>query len=314
MTQVQLQISSYNCNGLGNFIKRKEVFTWLNDKPYNIICLQETHSTLSVETMWQNEWGGSIIFSHGTSSQRGTAILFKNNINPDIHQIKTDINGRWVIIDLTIDSYRFCLVNLYAPNEDSPEFFTNLSVELENFVDCNENLIITGDFNTVQNPLVDRHSTNRSYHTKALECISELKCKYDLHDIWRFRNPKDIRYTWRRRLQASRIDYFLVSFSLINRVNKCIIGDRFRSDHNLIALSFITAEFPRGKGFWKFNTSLLEDKLFHKKTVEIMKEFFSNNCGTANPHSVWEAAKGFFRGHSIKFSSWKNKQYLAREK
>ena len=73
-------------------------------------------------------------------------------------------------------------------------------------------------------------------------------------------------------------------------------------------------EFPRGPGYWQFNQSLLQDKTFLQQTKQVMSEFFENNVGSANPQVVWDAAKCFFRGHCIKFSSWKKKQYLIKEK
>ena len=291
------------------------LFTWLSDKPYHLYCIQETHTTVRDEKRWQNEWGGQIYFSHGTSNQRGVAILIKSSASVQVHQVKTDESGRWVVLDIEVDNLHFCLVNLYAPNDDCPSFFKELEEAIDTFEISNEHLVVVGDFNTVQNSAMDRSGARlRNYHPNALEAISELKGKFDLHDVWRFRNPNVVRYTWRRGLYASRLDYFLISFSLLNRVTKCSIADKFRSDHNLITLSFVTADFPRGPGYWQFNQSLLDDKLFLVQTKQIMSEFFKNNVNTANPQIVWDTAKCFFRGHCIKFSSWRKKQYLMKEK
>jgi len=47
--------------------KRKSIFNTFKSKYPGIIFTQETHSTVEVESMWKHEWGGEIIFSHGTS-------------------------------------------------------------------------------------------------------------------------------------------------------------------------------------------------------------------------------------------------------
>ena len=88
----------------------------------------------------------------------------------------------------------------------------------------------------------------------------------EIVDIWRLKNPDLVRYSWRRLNQAIRLDYFLVSFSLASKVKKVLIGDRMRLDHHLIGLHIRLMEFPRGRGYWKCNQSLLEDNLFLTKT------------------------------------------------
>ena len=49
-----------------------------------IFLLQETHSTRESVALWEREWGGKIIFSHGESNIRGVALLIQNNLDIDI--------------------------------------------------------------------------------------------------------------------------------------------------------------------------------------------------------------------------------------
>ena len=81
------------------------------------------HIQQSLEKYWLSEWGFKILFSHGSSDSRGTYILFKSNFDLEIVQYIADSNGRFVIADIIADSKKFTLVNLYAANEDKPEFF-----------------------------------------------------------------------------------------------------------------------------------------------------------------------------------------------
>lgn len=69
-----IQIASYNVNGLANKSKRIQIFMWLKEKKYTIICLQETHSVPAEEDLSREEWGGSIWFSHGLKNTRGVII------------------------------------------------------------------------------------------------------------------------------------------------------------------------------------------------------------------------------------------------
>ena len=115
-------IFSLNCRGLGNKEKRRQVFNFLRNKPSSILFLQETHSTISSEKYWLSEWGFKIIFSYGCANSRGTCIMFKNNFYLEIIKYY-DNNGRFVIVDVISEGKKLTLVNLYAPNDDIPDFF-----------------------------------------------------------------------------------------------------------------------------------------------------------------------------------------------
>lgn len=89
-------IYSMNVRGLGNSLKRKQVFLWLKNHPGSIFFLQETHSTVNYVNNWRDDWGDDIYFSHGTSNSRGVCIL-TNNCN--LHVVKEfhDNDGRILI-------------------------------------------------------------------------------------------------------------------------------------------------------------------------------------------------------------------------
>ena len=57
------------------------------------------------------------------------------------------------------------------------------------------------------------HATN--YHPRAIKEITNIMDTLELVDIWKLKNPDSGRYTWRRLNQASRLDYFLASFTLV---------------------------------------------------------------------------------------------------
>lgn len=55
-----------------------------------------------------------------------------------------------------------------------------------------------GDFNTALDGILDqRGKTAINYHPQALAKIQKLMDILDLVDIWHFKNPDLIRYTWR---------------------------------------------------------------------------------------------------------------------
>ena len=75
---METQIISYNVKGLQSSVtKGNKIFHYLKVKKINIAMLQETHSKTEDETMWTKEWGGEIVFSHGSSSSRGACIIVR---------------------------------------------------------------------------------------------------------------------------------------------------------------------------------------------------------------------------------------------
>lgn len=93
-----------------------------------------------------------------------------------------------------------------------------------------DEIVVTGDFNTVLDSSKDRSGSHKfNNHPQAFCEIQEMAASFDLVDIWRLLNTNAIRYTWRRGRQASRIDYFLILFSLVPRIQECFIGESLKS-------------------------------------------------------------------------------------
>lgn len=118
MTDHSLNLLSLNARGLSNFRKRRTIFTWCRKRNSDIIFLQETHSTLSTQLKWKNEWGAELICSHGSSNSRGVAILIKKGLDCVIHSQIVDTSGRYIVVKAAIKDKMYVLVNIYAPNKD----------------------------------------------------------------------------------------------------------------------------------------------------------------------------------------------------
>ena len=91
----------------------------------------------------------------------------------------------------------------------------------------------------------------------------------DLLDIWRELYPEMRRYTWRQNtpLQQSRLDFFLIS-DLLSTFD---IKAGYRTDHSMITLTLTLGKESKNKLLWKFNNSLLKDKLFAEEINDVIK-------------------------------------------
>lgn len=227
-------IMSANVQGLSSREKRKDVFSYIRNSNYNIFCLQDTHFTEDKEEFIKNEWGYTCnaYFSSFRGNSRGVAILFNNNFEFKVHKEKIDKTGNILALEIEIEGSHILLVNIYGPNQDSPDFYAKISDILEEF-NC-AHVIICGDFNLVLNPDLDYDNTYKNINNpKARDKILEIIDNFGLIDVFREQHENVKRFTWRKKnpIKQARLDY-IVSESLLPSVNYSGIDPGYRSDHS----------------------------------------------------------------------------------
>ena len=93
-----------------------------------------------------------------------------------------------------------------------------------------------------------------------------------LIDVWRKRNPSGVGFTWSNINQASRIDRFLISKTLLKYVQTNTIFPCTLSDHDYIDLKLSFDNYSNSRnGVWKFNTALLSDPDFVSMMSALIK-------------------------------------------
>ena len=312
MTQVK--IASMNVRGLANRLKRKKIMNYIKSKKIKIMCLQETHLQIEDEAMWQTESNTQIIFNHGESSSRGVCIMLDKNLKPIINKISRDESGRILILDLIVNDQKITVANIYAPNEDDPEFFMQLFKLLEQH--DNQQLIIVGNFNLVMETSLDASNIERKNNSNALELCKQYFEQLMLVDIWRDLNPEKRLFTWSRakpKFTASCIDMFIINYGL-RAFSSPTIEPGFSTDHSLITLRITFEKQMRGQGYWKLNTSLLQDRQYlsfmNEKLNETVTAFYKETADIQ-----WEEIKENLITESKAWSierAAKNKQYYAK--
>lgn len=281
-----LKLCSCNARGLRQTIKRRTQFAYFHRHKFDVILVQETHSTFEDERYWRNEWGGDILFSHGTTSSKGVAILFKRQLYHEIVKTHCDQNGRYIIVDVNLENRSFTIVCTYGPNHDDPDFFSGVSRSLYNFSNTNSAIIWGGDFNFVFNLASDKFGGAQKTNFKARdECLSAMYM-HNLVDIWRERNPLSKEFFWHSGIANihCRLDYFLISRDIVANVLDAFFQPPLQSDHSLVILSLRCYTECRGKGYWKFNNSLLADKNY-TDLIEIVIRRELSNSSSLNPSS-----------------------------
>ena len=127
---------SLNVRGIRSLEKRKALFIWLQKQNADIIFLQETYSTKDVENAWKCQWQGPFFLAHGSNHSCGVSILVKDSLEFDLKSILVDDNGRYILLNATVQGCNYILANIYAPNKvrEQCSFFVELQEKLEVFM------------------------------------------------------------------------------------------------------------------------------------------------------------------------------------
>ena len=298
----KLRIGSLNVRGLRDFSKRKEVFKYMKNKGLHVLCIQETHSTADEELLWKQQWGaGCTYYSHGSNLARGVAV-FCSDSKVQTKAIYYDTEGRYVIINVVCKNYQTNIINIYAPNNDNPTFYSAMANKI-----CElqlSELIIIGDFNLVLDPKLDR-TENIQYHPKATRIIEQMMDNLDLCDPWRCKNTDSRTYSWTRkykdRISGSRIDFALMTIDNVNQLMDIQYQHGYKSDHSLLILDMSITDDRRGPGLWKFNSKILHDKSFVDQCNQIIENSQALYVDTT-PDVRWELTKNKLILWSKKYS------------
>ena len=266
--------------------------------------LQETHSTNLVEKRWRNEWGGRIWFSHGSSKVAGVAVLIEKNFPFQIADVIRDDEGRMVIIRGKYHEEKIIFASIYGPNKDSPEFFEAMFRRLD--ATGVDRKIVAGDFNAVLNNETDR-STGTHRHVKSTEVLNLGIDELYLRDVWTVNEQPHPGYIWRRKLANSvlseRLDYMLVSESVVQFLDEIKVAPGFRTDHSMLCAEMEFNCKRRGPGYWKFNTSLLRDKDFLQSINNLLDIELGQSNLYDSKRQQWEVLKLTLRNSIIQYST-----------
>lgn len=287
-----IRICSQNVRGMSDYNERRKIFTYLKNKKVDVLCLQETHSQQKDEKLWKSEWGGTVLYSHGHSNARGVGIFFNPRTHCELLSSSSDPEGRFVVCTIKCQSRFFVLSSVYGPNHDSPEFFVTVFQHLSRtpFSEW----IIGGDFNVVLDAKLDKRTqVSNCILKKATLTLKELMSQHEMCDIWRQLNPDRRRYSWHGRVKfASRIDFFIITQSLAASVQRCEYLATPLSDHSAVLMDLNFKEIKHGKGFWKFNETLLNDKNFKTRIEESIEAVLvKNSVEKLDPILNWEMIK-----------------------
>ena len=218
------------------------------------------------------------------------------------------MQGLATLLEVELDSVNYCLVNVYAPNNDDVDFIKTVFLESLGR-NRDDFLIMSGDWNTVLNNNLDKMggaSAHASKHTQML--INNMLTDYGLSDILRLTNGNEKIFTHfnKKYGTASRLDFFLIDDNLVNfPVCTSSVSHGYNSDHSYVSLNIQGSTITHGKGYWKFNNSLL----LHEDFVSDIKNLIHETVNSSfdSYRGLWDTVKFKVKNYAIGYGSNKKR-------
>ncbi len=247
-----MKFASWNVNGLRARLKKDfmPAFATLDADIFAVqeIKMQSGEAILDLAGYRQ-------FWNHGErKGYAGTAIFSRTEPQAVTYGIgvdEFDCEGRVI----TLDFGEYFFVNAYVPNSHNLEWLERRMNWEDAFraylqaLDRQKPVIVCGDFNVAHQP-IDLKNPSTNHHSAGFSDEERAKFSELLNagfvDIFRRRNPTLTgAYTWWSYLRKARltnagwrIDYFLISERLVNRVTAATIeSDIFGSDHCPVTLT-----------------------------------------------------------------------------
>lgn len=137
------------------------------------------------------------------------------------------------MLKVLLKGERAILVSIYGLNRDNKLVYfyhsVLLSIKTNDF--DTDNIIMGGDFNCPLN-----RGRNLMPRQSVIYAIERLQWEFDLHDIWRIKNPTERSFTWSQPepLILSRLEYWVISNSVSGNVCDVNIKPSIKIDNSAI--------------------------------------------------------------------------------
>ena len=150
---------------------------------------------------------------------------------------------------------------------------------------------------------------NNCTNTYTDELVAFMEA-YDLIDAIRLQHSEKKIFTRFQRSPPvlSRIDHWLISSHLVNYMNFANALPGIKSDHSILFLHICSSSVNRGRGFWKFNASLLKDIEYVSRINDVIQNLKDETAHMIDKQLRWDFIKSEIRGYTIQYSSRKLKE------
>jgi len=256
-----MRITTWNVNGL-RAASNKGLLDWVESERPEVLCLQEVRARpeqLEAETLRRLAALYPLVTWNPANrlGYSGVAVFASQmplEVQTGLGVDEFDAEGR--VIWLRYPGFR--LFNIYFPNGGHDhsrvpfklDFYARLLEKCDRFHADGEKIVLCGDFNTAHRE-IDLKNPKSNKDTSGF--LPEERIWIDQYlergfvDVYRSFYPDRVQYTWwtyrmnaRQRGVGWRLDYFLISESLVGQVGDVLIHDQaLGSDHCPVSLTLL---------------------------------------------------------------------------
>ena len=149
------------------------------------------------------------------------------------------------------NSKPYLIISLYADNDQAGQLVTLPKLEsLSESFDIKEEckIILGGDFNIIFDKRLDADGESPCLKVGTIQILMDIILEYDLCDIFRVRNPKLRRFSWRQKtpLTQRRLDHIFISSELQGDVSEINVNPSIGSDHSILHLNISLSKHANG--------------------------------------------------------------------
>ena len=276
-----LTCSIQNCNSLNvstncpKQLKKIEAITNCNS---NVIFLSDlrlnnSDSVQDLERIFLSSKSNRYNFFFNSSrNKRGTGLLISHALEFQVLDTFKDEKENILGVHGSISNFFFIFISVYGPNNVDPQFFADLRRCIA--LNPDANIICGGDWNLTYSTadtelnidIFRMQSPPSLIRSRALADVCEF---FQLSDPFRALHPDRLDFTYRPRNglpNRSRIDFFLISDSLIQHLSNCEIAPEISTelfDHHRVLLSFCNNQI-------KLRQSINHTILTHPRFPEVL--------------------------------------------
>lgn len=251
-----MHLVNWNVNGIRSIIK-KDFLKDVKEMDPDILCFQETKAAVEEVRSALELLPGYHTYINSSKARKGysgTAILSKEEpiqVTYDMGLEEHDQEGRVI----TAEYPTFFLVTVYTPNSgeglarlDYRERWDKEFADYLNWLTRRKPVITCGDFNVAHQAIdiarpKENYNKSAGYTQREIDGFTRL-LESGFIDTFRRFYPEEVKYTYwnylfnaRSKNVGWRIDYFLVSESIIDKVKDAAIYNQYLgSDHCPVAL------------------------------------------------------------------------------
>jgi exonuclease III len=187
-------------------------------------------------------------YSNSHKNKRGVGILLKQSLPFSVLSTFRDPEDNILGLQLELNGKQFGICAIYGPNHFFPQFFEDLKTWIRTL--GNREFIMGGDWNCTYScsndesnlDIINMRSPPNVRHSRIL---NSMCADFEMSDPYRIKNANRQDFTYQPsavgKSNRSRIDFFVVSNTLIPKLTKCWNSPNLQNkmfDHKAVHLSF----------------------------------------------------------------------------